>query len=283
MPKISVIMGVYNSQSEKVLSRSIDSILNQTFADFEFIICNDCSTKDYIKPLLESYARKDSRIVLLNNEVNSGLAFSLNHCLSVAKGEYIARMDDDDISLPNRFEIESDFLDNNLEYSLVSCNLLLINDSKIWGKQMLKEKPAINDLMYGTIFVHPAIMIRRNVLSEVGNYTVSSITRRTEDYDLYFKLTEKGFKGVNLQKFLYLYYQSDITYKKQKFCYRVDEYKLKKKWFKILKLFPKGIIYMYKPLLSGILPNWYKKRKKIKKFSISDSERKDFEMYEKYI
>ena len=100
--KISVIMSVYNS--EATLRESIDSILAQTYPDWEFIICNDAST-DGTQAILEEYAEKDpERFILLKNEENKRLAFSLNRCLEKATGFYVARMDGDDISLPERFE-----------------------------------------------------------------------------------------------------------------------------------------------------------------------------------
>ena len=101
MPKISVIMGVHNG--EKTLPRAIDSILNQTFTDFELIICDDCSTDATIQ-VIKDYIEKDNRVILIRNESNSGLAASLNNCINISKGEYIARMDDDDISHVDRFE-----------------------------------------------------------------------------------------------------------------------------------------------------------------------------------
>ena len=96
-PSLSVIMGVYNGQP--FLSKAIESILNQTFTDFEFIICDDCSTDDSAK-ILREFAAKDSRIRLLQNKQNKGLAATLNNCLNIARGTFIARMDCDDISLP---------------------------------------------------------------------------------------------------------------------------------------------------------------------------------------
>ena len=101
MPKISVIMGVHNG--EKTLPRAIESILNQTFADFELIICDDCSSDSTVH-VINDYIRKDDRVILIKNKSNSGLAASLNNCIKISKGEYIARMDDDDVSHAERFE-----------------------------------------------------------------------------------------------------------------------------------------------------------------------------------
>ena len=98
---VSVIMGVYNGGS--TLREALDSILNQTYSNWELIACNDCST-DNSAQILQEYAKRDSRIICIQNEKNAGLAASLNHCLQYVSGEYVARMDCDDLSVPERFE-----------------------------------------------------------------------------------------------------------------------------------------------------------------------------------
>ena len=103
MPKLSVLMGIYNEKRKEQVELAISSILNQSYRDFEFIICDDGSTKEFFL-WLQEYCKTDERIRLIRNEKNAGLAVALNRCLTEAKGEYIARMDADDISLPDRFE-----------------------------------------------------------------------------------------------------------------------------------------------------------------------------------
>lgn len=115
MPRVSVIMGVYNSNREWLLN-SIDSICKQTFSDFEFVICNDASSNETYQWVKER-AEQDSRIKLVSNSENQGLAASLNHCLEIAVGELIARQDDDDISELLRLEQQVQFLDQNPEYA----------------------------------------------------------------------------------------------------------------------------------------------------------------------
>lgn len=283
MPKISVIMGVYNSKSIILLKKSIESILNQTYSNFEFIICNDCSTNDEIKKILLSYSKKDSRIIVIENKKNMGLAYSLNNCLNYCKGEYIARQDDDDISLKDRFEKQINFLENNNSIDFVGSNILLINDTGIWGKQILKEKPGIDDLKYGCSFAHPALMIKKRCFDSVNGYTISKMTRRTEDYDLYFKLHINSYVGVNIQENLYLYYESKYTLSKQKFKYRIDEFFLRIHWFKKTHCLMKNFIYIFKPLFSGIIPNNIRLKQKIAKYSLNSNERVLFnEKYKNY-
>ena len=115
-PEISVIMSVYND--EKYIAKAIDSILTQSFSNFELIICDDYST-DRSSNIIEKYVKQDNRIVFFKNEKNLGLATSLNRCIERAKGKYIARMDSDDISLPNRFEVEYNYLEDNSDIVVV--------------------------------------------------------------------------------------------------------------------------------------------------------------------
>ena len=121
MPTISVIMSVYNGES--YLKDSIDSILNQTFNDFEFIIVND-NSNDSSKEIILSYA--DERIIYLENKQNIGLASSLNKAIKKAKGIFIARMDDDDISYADRFRLQVDFLESNPKLILKTSLLLIL-------------------------------------------------------------------------------------------------------------------------------------------------------------
>lgn len=125
-PEISVIMSVYND--EKYIAKAIDSILTQSFSNFELIICDDYST-DRSSNIIEKYVKQDNRIVFFKNEKNLGLATSLNRCIERAKGKYIARMDSDDISLPNRFEVEYNYLEDNSDIVVVGCKCQCIDEN----------------------------------------------------------------------------------------------------------------------------------------------------------
>lgn len=267
MAMISVIMGVYNSKSIELLSKSIQSILDQTFKDFEFIICDDCSTKNDVISILDSYKNNDSRIKVIHNEKNQGLAYSLNHCLEFATGLYIARQDDDDISHKNRFEKQVEFLKGNKEYAIVGCNLNLFDENGIWGKRVHKETPTKEDFLKGSQFAHPATIIRKDIIDKIGRYNVCKMTRRTEDYELYMRLYSYGYIGYNMQDVLYDYYESMITYRNQKLKYRLDEIKVRYVGFKALSLMPIGLFYCLKPLVSGLMPNFIRKLLKKNKYS----------------
>lgn len=254
MCEISVIMGIYNMANKKEIMRlAIESILNQTYKNFEFIICDDGSS-DETYEILKEFCKKDERILLLKNNKNRGLAYSLNHCLSIAKGKYIARMDADDISMPNRLEKQIKFLDEYLEYAMVGCNLLFINDKGIWGKRILAEKPTKKSFLFTSPFCHPAIVMRKEVLDKVNNYKVEKITRRAEDYDLFMRIYANGYKGYNLQEFLYQFREDNDAFKRRAYKYRLDEVQVRYKGFKALGLMPRGFLYVIKPLIVGLIP-----------------------------
>lgn len=166
-PKISVVMSCYNA--EKYLRPAIDSILNQTFCDFEFIIWNDGST-DSTEEIIKSYS--DSRIRYFYHE-NTGLGRALNLACKEALGEYIARMDADDIALPNRFEKEVEFLDKHEDYILVSSAVNYIDEG---GNYLGRSFPytwdkIIKRVVFKTsLIVHPAVMYRRDAYCSSSEY-----------------------------------------------------------------------------------------------------------------
>jgi glycosyltransferase involved in cell wall biosynthesis len=199
IPKVSVVMAVYNG--EKYVHESIDSILCQTFDDFEFIIINDAST-DITPEILRSY--KDPRIIILNNPENIGLTRSLNRGLKFARGEYIARMDADDISLPNRFECQVAYLDAHLEVGLLATSFLFIDES---GNDKMISRPATDQqfkekLMKGNQFCHGVVMFRRACIDKIGGYREEY--RYAQDYDLWLRIMEK-YGVASLDEVLFKY------------------------------------------------------------------------------
>jgi glycosyltransferase involved in cell wall biosynthesis len=190
IPKVSVIMSVYNGAT--YLQEAIDSILNQTFKDFEFIIINDCST-DRTEEILLDYASQDDRIVLINNEQNLGLTRSLNKGLSIAKGELIARQDADDISLPDRLEQQVAYLDSNPETVFISTGVQGIDAT---GKETWVYTPTQDEislrwhLLFRNPIRHSTVMWRNEpIAQQVGGYDPAFIY--SQDYDLWVRIAEK--------------------------------------------------------------------------------------------
>ena len=247
-------MGIYKMINKRsIVELSINSILNQTYKDFEFIICDDGSN-DGTYEMVQDLIKNDKRVILIKNDENKGLAYSLNHCLSIAKGKYIARMDADDISMPDRLEKQIGFLNEHLEYAMVGCNLLLINDKGIWGKRILAKKPTKKSFLFTSPYCHPAIVMRKEVLDKVNNYKVEKITRRAEDYDLFMRIYANGYKGYNMQEFLYQFREDHDAYKRRAYKYRIDDVQIRYRGFKALGLMPSGFLYVIKPLFVGLIP-----------------------------
>jgi glycosyltransferase EpsE len=252
MVKISVIMGVFNGENN--VSKAIDSILNQTYKDFQFIICDDASTDNSFN-IIKEYVHKDNRILLLKNEVNLGLAATLNRCLDFAKGDYIARMDDDDFSLPNRFEKQIEFLETNPDCTILGGGVKLYDEQGSYGTRLTKKNPDKIQVYKGSPFIHPTVLIRKGAINEVGGYTVAEYTKRTEDYDLWNKLYQAGYKGSNLQEVVLNYYEGRDSYKKKKFKYRLDSVKLRNIWRKKINIsFHIYSITIIRILVAGMLP-----------------------------
>ena len=201
-PKISVVMPVYNTQ-EEYLREAIESILNQTFSDFEFIVINDGSTNN-AKDVILSY--KDPRISYYEQE-NRGVIKTLNRGFALCKGEYIARMDSDDISLPQRFEKEVAILDNNENIGIVGSWIKHFpKDNTI----RLKERPRYFDVLKECPLAHPTVMIRSSVLKkydlQYGDFL------HAEDYELWSRFI-KVSELYNIQEVLlnYRVHESSIT------------------------------------------------------------------------
>ena len=185
MKLVSVIMPAYNA--EKYIAQAIESVLGQTFDDFEFIIINDCS-RDRTEEIILSY--NDPRIVYLKNEENLGVAATLNKGLAAAKGEYIARMDADDISLPERLAKQVAYLDANEEIAVLGTNVESFNElgTISTGWSALNPEQMKVDLLFACGLAHPSVMMRAEVIRELGGYDVEF--NGLEDYELWCRVLE---------------------------------------------------------------------------------------------
>ncbi len=211
MVKISVVMPAYNA--EKYIGQAIESILNQTYRDFELIIVNDGST-DNTKNIILSY--KDERIIYLENEKNSGIVITLNKGLDNAKGEYIARMDADDISKNDRFEKQIDFLEKNKEIALLGSGICIFGENtEETNRVFTNDSEQLKaELIFNSSIAHPTVMIRKSVLDE-NNLRYNVEFAGAEDYYLWWEISKKG-KICTLSDILlnYRIHSSQITKKK---------------------------------------------------------------------
>ncbi len=184
-PKVTVLMSVYNGETH--LRDSVDSILDQTYEDFEFLILNNAST-DRTKEILELY--DDPRIRLIDNDKNIGLIRSLNRGLGLAKGEYIARMDADDISLPTRLEKQVDFLDSHDSIGVLGIRSWIIDesgDTLIRANHPIVHNEILAKILLDNCFVHSSVMFRKKLIDTYGNYNNNAVLG--EDYDLFLRLS----------------------------------------------------------------------------------------------
>lgn len=182
---ISVLMPAYNAAP--YIAEAIHSILNQTFADFELIVIDDCST-DKTYQIVSELALFDSRIKVIKNAINLGIAGNRNKALSLARGKYIAWQDADDVSFPERLTLQYEFLERNSKVGIVGASLELFTDNQVLG---YRHYPLTDELIRRTIFryspiTQPAAMIRTDVLHQVGIYDLA--LPPAEDLDMTFRI-----------------------------------------------------------------------------------------------
>ncbi|MFM7901859.1 MAG: glycosyltransferase family 2 protein, partial [Bacteroidota bacterium] len=193
-PRIGILMPVYNVAP--YLRKSIQSILDQTYRDFELLIIDDCSNDATIE-IINSF--QDDRIKLIRNEINKGLVYGLNLGLQELQNDYIARMDGDDVCLPNRLKLQVDFMDSNTEVVLCGTQAFWeeMGSDGVIGKIHEWNYPISDDairvsLLWSASFVHPSVMmrgdvIRNNHLEYDCNYTIAC-----EDWHMWVQLSRHG-------------------------------------------------------------------------------------------
>ena len=252
--KVTVIMGIYNCS--KTLNASLESLFSQTYKNWNVIMCDDGSTDDTYC-VAEGIARQNpNKVILIKNDKNMGLNFTLNKCLDLADGTYIARMDGDDICDSTRFEKEVAFLDNNPQFAFVSTHMVMFDESGDWGIDQTPEEPTPKDIVRGRTFCHAGCMIRKEAFVDVDGYSVAKKLLRVEDLHLWVKLYAKGYKGYNIQEPLYKMRDDRNAYSRRKFSHRFNEYYVRTLAIKLLKLPIWYRIYAIKPILVGLCPRF---------------------------
>lgn len=217
MPKLTVLMPVYNA--EKHLREAVESILKQSFSDFEFLIIDDGS-KDHSVEIINSF--DDKRIRLMINDQNMGISKTLNKGIKLASCNVIARMDADDISLPERLEKQFDFLSDNPDYCLVSANVEKITEG---GETLQKFEPDPDFIYFNLTFhcygiFHPTVMYRKKAVEDVGMYPLT----HSEDFRLWCKLI-RNFRIHNIPEILVKYrvWSESISHERLFKEYKDDE------------------------------------------------------------
>lgn len=251
MPKVSVLMGIYNCAS--TLQEALDSLYAQTFQDFDIILCDDGSSDDTYAIAKEN-ASEHQNIILLQNDSNQGLNITLNRCLERARGEYVARMDADDISYPRRFEKEVAFLDTHPEYAIVSCPMFYFDEQGVFGQGRGNGEPSLFSFVKGTPFCHAPCMVRREAYEAVGGYSVDKKLLRVEDYHLWIKIYAAGYRGYMLSEPLYSMRDDRNAVIRRSFRSRINEAYVKHLAIRNLHLPLYSYIFCLKPIVLGLLP-----------------------------
>lgn len=252
--KVSVIMAVYNC--EDTVAAAIDSILKQTYENWELIICNDCSTDntyDVVKKYADEYSDK---IILVENKTNMKLPASLNHCLKYVTGKYVARMDGDDLSYPERFEKQVSFLNSHPDIDLVGTGMAVFNGQKITGKTVKPNSVDKYSLKTHPCFCHATIMTYKYVYDKLGGYSLEKRAVRVEDVDLWFRFFANGFKGANISDLLYQVTDDEAAYKRRKFAQRINAMKTLFHGYRILHYPIRYYPLVFLPVIKGFAPKF---------------------------
>jgi glycosyltransferase EpsE len=256
-PRVSIIMATYNCAD--TVAEAIESIVNQNYPHWELIICDDASTDNTVN-IIQSYAKANpAQIILLSNECNSKLSYSLNRCLDAARGEYIARMDADDLSSPNRIEQQADFLDRNPNIQVVGTTMRRFNDKGLHDLVESPQSPNTKYLRHGVPFSHATIMMRRQPFLSL-RYNTSNRTVRGQDYDLWFRFFAAGFTGQNLSEPLYLVREDESALRRRTAKTRFNSWRTAMIGLKSLEAPISWYVYPTLQLGKTVVPIWLIKK-----------------------
>ncbi len=248
-PKVSIIMGIFNC--EKTLADAIESVVAQTYKNWELIMCDDGST-DGTWTVAKKYADLyPSQIILLKNEENMKLSYALNRCLAVATGELVARQDGDDRSCPERLQREVDWLLTHPQYQLVGCDMRRFDDKGFHSVMKAPLNPDKTTLaQVKTPFFHATIVAWKYVFDKLGGYTVSKRALRIEDVELWFRFFHSGFTGCNISEPLYCVREDFETLRRRTIRDRFNSFMVLRDGFRLLN-FPRRLLV--KPALLAVV------------------------------
>lgn len=260
-PKVSIIMGIYNCA--ETLPEAIESILSQTYENWELIMCDDGSTDETFNTAKRYVDKYPQKMILLQNKQNMRLSYSLNRCLQVVSGSLVARMDGDDISAPDRLRIQVNYLLEHNEYQVVGTAMQRFDEHGFHDVMHPVPNPDRLTMRKGTPFFHATILMRKTAYDEVGGYTVSERTKRAQDHDLWFRFYSKGFEGNNLDEVLY-YVRDDRnavrrrTVKGRLESFKTTVYGYRLLGFPMLWLVKPAFLTVIKCLTPYAVVDWYR-------------------------
>lgn len=252
-PLVSVIMSSHNPQWAR-LRKAIQSLRRQTWENWELVLWDDGSSRAGAMAL-EQAALLDSRIRLYRGRENHGLGYGLNRCVERARGEYLARMDDDDVCFPSRLEIQMEFLMSHPQYQWVGSAALRMDETGVWGSLEVDPVPQPRDFLAHSPYIHPSVIFRRQVLEQAGGYSQSPQHFGCEDYELFFRLHGLGAKGYNLSTPLLGYWEDSRSYHRRTPRRRLREARLRWRGFQSLRLpVPWAVCGTLRPVVACAVP-----------------------------
>jgi glycosyltransferase involved in cell wall biosynthesis len=252
MPAVTVLLGVYNGAQR--LGRAIESVLAQTFADFELLVIDDASQDASVR-IVEQLAARDSRIRLLRNERNEGLGAVLHRGILEARADLIARMDADDVALPERLEKQVRFLSDHPRVDVLgTCAIDIDEDGRpLRERRVPTDHDTIVKLMWTNPLIHPTVMFRRDRVLAAGSY--SATVRRRQDYELWFRCVRAGLGFANLPEPLLRYQVTPATLRRNDVRAMWHQAKIGLKGCRMIGAPPLAYVAVSLPLLEAVLPN----------------------------
>lgn len=251
-PRVSIIMGVYNCAS--TLVESLDSIVNQTYTDWEMILCDDGSGDDTLHVARE-WAQRDQRIKVLANERNLGLARTLDRCIAEARGELLARQDGDDLSEPDRLAKLVTAMDAHPEIAVVSSWMSCFDEHGARGIVRTRMFPSADDFLSGSPICHAPCLMRRESVLAVGGYGAQPWVLQVEDLFLWLRLYATGCKAMNLQEPLYRMRDDANALSRRTLARRLNETRVRWMGFRMLGFVWYKRLWAIKPILVWALPS----------------------------
>lgn len=256
---VSVIMACYNC--EKTVRKAIDSILAQTYTDWVMICCDDGSSDNTLSVLNDYKNSYPDRFVIIQNDGNKKLPYSLNHCLKYVKTNFVARMDADDWSVPERFEVEVKFLKEHPEYDLVSTGVTVFDGEKVVASIIKSySEPTKESMLKENAFSHATIMTYKRVYDALNGYSLEPYVERVEDVDLWCRFLAAGFRGYNLKDELYVVLEDDASVKRRRFKSRFNSARTRRRGYKLMGFNGLTLIKPYKIVLYAFIPAFIYKR-----------------------
>ena len=255
--ELTVLMGVFNGLPH--LGKSIESILEQTFADFEFLIIDDASA-DGSAEVIAGYVARDRRIRFVRNAQNVGLGGVLSRGVQEARGSLIARMDADDAAIPERLQRQLDFLRDNPDVDVVGSYALDVTKDgvPVRERRVPTTHEKIAELVWTSPFIHPTVMFRRESILRVGSYLPH--IRRRQDYDLWFRCVAGGLRLANIPEPLIHYLYSEDTLRRNHVRSIWEQVKIGLRGCRTVRAPLPAYIATCMPLVEAAMPNWLRLR-----------------------